>query len=243
MAESFLYHGVLLMLFDHLFDPFLDLQHDICLGRYFPEESIEAEYTTASSYEFHPVLGASYRFFLTISDITRFARRRTTTSARTSLQWQKLDLDLQHWENTNRQILMSSNPGTSLYTIAARALLTKAMSADQMIVNDCLELYLRRGLATLKTLSIDTAFSNYYLWPLAVLGCMASEMEDRALFQELFNDMTRKRRSGLISWVRVRLQRIWNTIDFSSRLLFTPKLEGLRILLEEGSLDCTTVSE
>jgi len=244
MAESFLYHGVLLMLFDHSFDPFLNMQSTILsLGRYFPENYPETEYSIGSNYAYHPVLGASYRFFLTISEITRLARSRSAVNTRGSPQWQALDLDLRKWESADSHDLGSSNPGTSLYTIAARALLAKAIPVDQSIVDDFLELCLRRGLAALKSISIDSVFSNYYLWPLTILGSIATELEDQALFQHVFLEMARKRRGGLISWAQVRLQRIWNIIHSARGLVLSPKLEGLRVLVEEDSLDCTTVSE
>lgn len=243
MAESFLYHGSLLMLFDHSFDPLHNVQGVFDLESYFKalDEAMEDDLDRLPGPTFQPVLGVSFKFFLLVAEITRYSRSPFTSSD-PSTDWIALDSKLRLWEST-AEATDGSDGVNLLYVIATRALLTKsAEHLGEEQAEQRLSICMESALKVLRNLTIDIVFSHLFLWPIAILGSLAKDDGERSIFEAMTQGMASRRKSGLISWGRYRLQWIWKWTDqraHERRFLTCKRLEGLRMLVEEESLDCT----
>lgn len=215
--ESFLYHSTLLM----LFDPSLD---EILAGN-LPEYIDYAISDSQRDARTRPILDRPFHFFLLIADVTRLARI-----------WRPLnELELQTWTYLQTEVSQeectvgSGELVRQLYVKAMRILLLKVDSTrpvEQRIA--AIDACFREGLNLLSALDVQQHLLSYELWPLAVLGAIATDEEEQRIIESKVSPWTRTRRGQAVR-LQERLKHIWASQVEDSEA--TP-LRRLQILLD-----------
>lgn len=233
--ESFVYYATLLMLFDPGTDSFQDQQLSDKIRHYFTDDTDELPGSPSAA---QPVLGASYRFFFFIADVTRLAVAGDPASEQSQSRLSELEQDLGRWEEIYQQKHDETiqNPLGKLYLLAVRVLLLQARehhvdSATSKLLTHDLALCYHSGVNLVTGLQVNPFFTILYIWPLTVLGSMAMCQADRAVFEETIAALRQGGHTGLTTWGLRHLRNIWTQ---SQRFPGDPHermLSGLRMLI------------
>lgn len=221
-VESFLYHAVLLTLFDPSVNGRSLTKGGLNLEDYLANSDHPDDAPPGTSTSTQPVLDASYKFFLFILEVTKLARSSPLLA--TSFDSATFDSEASsrsqdtsaHWETTiyNRQAA-SKNPSSEnhvgkLYTVALRILLVlvepRCSMADRA---RSIESFLFQGLEIIGKVAVDVWFSYYYLWPLLVVGSAATTPGEKQIVAAKLSQVSSSRPGGLISLAQFRLQKVW----------------------------------
>ncbi|RJE24941.1 hypothetical protein PHISCL_02705 [Aspergillus sclerotialis] len=211
-----------------LFDPSLDVLsgvNDLAnLTRYFsdfPPESTEQKWLSMST---QPVLEASYQFFLVVADVTklaRIARPLNESETRTLIYLQK---NILRWEEDT-----CGDPGKMLYVLAMRILLLKVdLALPNVNVTEEMQRLLQQGLDIIRSLDVRKFLLGYLLWPLAVLGTITVDDNDRNIVENKISLLAQTRHGQAVRAQR-RLEAIWASRDGDKE---TTMLGRLRMLVE-----------
>ena len=234
-VESFVYHSALMMLFHPSLDPLASPKIRIDLERYFTDPVHLDDTGSGTSVSTQPILDRSYTFFLLIADITRLARTSRSLSAMECIQWHGLRGELAQWEtiiNRSEQDHCRNHSGV-LCAVAARILLQKTdpeVSTDEAVSE--MQKHLGVGLSLLASLDTDRVFTNYYLWPLTILGSISVRPSDQQVIRENMTRLGVSRPVGQANWVLTRLERVWKcTLNSSEPWKAHHTPQGLQLLL------------
>jgi len=241
MAESFLYHGSLLMLFDHNFDPFHHVRLLPNLQHYLQQGSDEQCAPENTSERFvSPILLAPYPFYFLIADITRFSITSASKSrADEACTWHMLDQRLLAFERRSLHGEGDRNP-SKLHLLAARALISKpSMQPTDIESWIPLDAIMDQSLEEFVLAEAEGTFTSYSLWPLVVLGSMATSFHEIELVRGLIQKIAKNKQNELSQWIIRRLEDIWNRTASSWMLQEDQLLAGLCLLTHGESLDST----
>ena len=180
-VKSFLYHAVLMTLFDSALDCLSSTLDRLDLDQYLSDPVHPENATPGSPAYTQPTLDASYKFYLLIVDVVWLARTSFSPKLIDYTTWLRLRITFAWWEEAIGDCHfeeVDNNIG-KLYTIGIRMLLVQANPS--LSVNDVvnsLELLFQHGLAIIQRLDVQYVFVYYYLWPLVVVGSIAISPAD-----------------------------------------------------------------
>lgn len=224
------------MLFHPSLDPLASPKVRIDLERYFADPVHLDDTGLGTSVSTQPILDRSYTFFLLIADITRLARNSRALSFMECVQWCGLQDELANWETIihhNEQDHYWNHSGV-LCALAARILLLKAdpgMSTDEAVSE--MQKHLEVGLKLLASLDTDRVFTNYYLWPLTIMGSISVKPSDQQVIRANMTRLGVSRPVGQAIWALKRLERVWKcTLDSPEPRDTRRTLQGLQLLLD-----------
>ena len=211
-----------------LFDPSLDVLSGVNvpsnLTRYFSDLAPDNTEQTRLSMATHPILEASYQFFLAVADVTklaRIARSLNESETRTLIQLQESILRLE--EDA------IDDPGKMLYVLAMRILLLKVDSALSILnVTEEMQRLLQQGLDIIRSLDVRKFLLGYLLWPLAVLGTITVDDNDRNIVENKISLLAQTRHGQAVRAQR-RLEVIWASEEGDKEMTI---LRRLRMLVE-----------
>lgn len=234
MAESFIYHGSLLMLFDHDFDPFKDPRLLTSLQRHLEsdvEHPVDHCHNTICGSS--PILLAPCNFFILIADATRYSKAHSGVIPIDN--WDGLDQRLRAFESAKSFDHNVSSP-SKLHLSAVRALISIIPpQPDQQ--KDLLSHIMRQASAALSSTKLEQSFTSYYLWPLAVIGAMAVRTEEIELVRCAISDVPRAKQHMLMLWIGHRLEDIWKCTTTEEGPEEELRRMGLCLLISTNSLN------
>ncbi|KAL2802011.1 hypothetical protein BJX63DRAFT_426365 [Aspergillus granulosus] len=198
--ESFLYHAVLMSPFDSSVDC-----HSIISNAHPDELGPSASSST------QPVLGASYKFFVFLSDLVQLARTSLTPDANHFHDWVRLrDEYLRSQMNYDGAKNELSNSIETLYAISIDLLLLLTGREPYDRFSHSFETLLQRGMSIIAGLEIDTLFSYYYLRPLLLIGSVTVDQAHRETICEKVVRASEARQAGPVLLAKNRLEMLWN---------------------------------
>lgn len=239
MAESCLYHGSLLMLFDHDFDPFRDARLLPNLQHYL-RQGLSEQRASNNTYErfVSPILLAPYPFYFLIADITRFSMASASKSrADQDCMWHILDQRLLAFERRRLHGEDDNNP-SKLHLLAARALISKPLIQPSIVQSwISLDAIMDQSLEELVLAEVEWSFISYSIWPLAILGSMATSFHEIELVRSVIKEIAKNKQNELLQWIVRRLEDIWTRIASNQMPQEDQRLAGLCLLTHGESLN------
>ncbi|KAE8382659.1 hypothetical protein BDV26DRAFT_288223 [Aspergillus bertholletiae] len=213
-VESFLYHSTLMMLFEPSLDALQRVSPTMDLARYF------SDLPPATS---RPILDASYSFFLLIADVTRLARSTRPLS----------DTQIQTYSHLLANLLRydrNFNDGSStmsLYLLAIKILLLKVNPALSTVeATEQINILSPGGFSTLDSLDINQYLLGFSLWPVAVLGSIATTASEQCIVERKITSLA-LRQHGLAIRLQDQLREIWATPEAEKTTLLVHRLHML----------------
>ncbi|KAL4896554.1 hypothetical protein BDV59DRAFT_108693 [Aspergillus ambiguus] len=211
-AESFLYHAVLMTLFDSSLDCLSSLLGALNLTEYFSDPVHPEDATLDSSQSTQPILDTSYKFYLLIVDVVWLARASFTPKSTEYTTWLRLRDAFAPWEAAidRGQPGDLDNDVKKLYAIGMRMLLAQAnplRSAEDVATS--LELWFNHGLTIIKRLNVQNVFAYYYLWPLVVVGSIATNSAHRTVIEGKIYQIFGQQRQGSVALASHHLKSAW----------------------------------
>lgn len=211
-VESFLYHAVLMTLFDSSLDCLSSILGRLNLDQYLSDPVHPENATPGSPASTQPILDASYKFYLLIVDVVWLARTSFSPKSIDYATWLRLRITFARWEGAigDGRSEETDNHIGKLYTIGIRMLLVQANPS--LLVNDVvnsLELLFQRGLAIIRRLDVQDVFVYYYLWPLVVVGSIAISPADRKMIEDKVCQVSGSPQEGSVALASHRLKTAW----------------------------------
>lgn len=215
--ESFLYHTTLLMLFDPSLDGVLasNLPHYL-------EYAISDSQRDATT---RPILDGPYHFFLLIADVTRLARISRPLNELEHQTWTRLQERILHEDHT----VDADDLVRKLYVRAMQILLLKVDSTRPTEQKTAaIYAHYSEGLDFLRAFDVQQHLLSYELWPMAVLGAIATDQEEQHMIERKISPWTGTRRGQAVR-LQERLRHIW---AFRPEAGETMPLRQLQMLLD-----------
>ncbi|OGM50925.1 hypothetical protein ABOM_000715 [Aspergillus bombycis] len=212
--ESFLYHSTLMMLFEPSLDILQRVNPTMDLARYFSDLPPPTS---------QPILDASYPFVLLIADITRLARSTRLVSDVEIQSYSHLLTKISHYDRN----FNDGNSTMSLYLLTMRILLLKvdptlsAVEATEQIYQ-----LSSNGFFILDFLDVNQYLLGFSLWPVAVLGAIATTVSERQIVKSKMASLAR-RQHGQAMRLQGRLKEIWTTPEAEKLTLSVDRLHML----------------
>lgn len=231
--ETLLFYTVTLLLFDRNHPNILrTILEDVDYGLFIPDTETSADRQDGTA-SMQPVLATSYKFFLLVADIIRFARNVVKSGLNNRIDWIRLDCDLCRWEDFfcyERQSTIR-NPSANLAVKALRALLVAADPLDQDSHKEPKLKLLRNSSINHLQTGFDTMpLSKFAIWHLTIVGSLASDEPKRAVVRRALLRLCETQPSGLVASSLRLLESSW--VRYSESISLTPCLDGVRILLD-----------
>ena len=221
-AESFLYHGSLMMLFNPSLDALANVDYMLDWARYFSNSQTAAE--TWSAQSTHPVLEASSDFFLLIARVTRLARVSRPLDEEEVQTWKHLSSQLLQFKQVASQDTLKP-----LHLEAMHIMLLKVHPVlPESEIMEQIYSVLRRGLSTVHAVDTQKHLIGYLLWPLTVFGSIAVDSANRRLVNRLIFELA-LRGNGRVVQIQNWLRYIWE-LPQADEAIMTRR--GLQILVE-----------
>ncbi|KAL3476566.1 hypothetical protein BJX99DRAFT_139162 [Aspergillus californicus] len=209
--ESFLYHAVLMSLFDSSVDCHSIISDGLDLQGYLSDPAHPDEIGPGASSSTQPILGAPYKFFVFLSDLVQLARTSLTPDANHFRDWARLrDEFLRSQMNRDSSKDDYGNSIETLYAISIDLLLLLTGREPYDGFFEFFEALVQRGLSIIASLEIDIWFSYYYLWPLLLIGSVAVDQSHREIIREKVVRASESRATGPILLAKSRLEMLWN---------------------------------
>jgi hypothetical protein len=224
-VESFLYHSLVMTLFDRHLDTGMFLRTRDIFDDYFLTCPLPTAYATSN----WPILGMPYALFRLIVDVATLAKRLPLVNpADLMLAAQQVE-ELGLWEQ-RLGIDVAGSPqfdefigearptsvAAGLYLFVAKILALRLLHShtlyDEITVPEITQLYIRRSISLIKSLDLaGVSFSRFYIWPLTILGCATEEDEDVRIVREKLFEIRRSQLGavGIIDWIRWTIEGIW----------------------------------
>jgi hypothetical protein len=178
-------------------------------------------FPNATSYQNSPILGAHWKLYHIISEVTQRSHRVSLSPA-DSVLVQGLEIALYKYER-NIMLAMKDEKDdkvmdclqqTKLYILATQILIFKTLQRKARTSDSRIRILLRDALDILRDVPITHQFSAYLTWPLAVFSCAVQTKEDmfflRKTIENVFlggyvGDVRRLLKAADIFWKRFRV--------------------------------------
>ena len=201
-----------------LFEPSLD-----ALQRVNPTMDLARYFSELPPPKSQPILDASYPFFLLIADVTRLARStRPLSDAEIQMYSHLLDSLLHYDRHFN-----DGSPTMRLYLLTMRILLLKV---DPMLsimeATEHISHLSPNGFSILGSLNVNQYLLGFSLWPVAVLGSIATTVNEQYIVQSKITSLAR-RQHGQATRLWDRLKTIWATPEAENSKLLVHRLHML----------------
>ncbi|KAE8136432.1 hypothetical protein BDV38DRAFT_272031 [Aspergillus pseudotamarii] len=213
-VESFLYHSTLMMLFEPSLDTLQRVNPTMDLARYFTELPPPTS---------QPILDASYPFFFLIADVTRLARSTHPLTDTEILMYSHLLASLLHYDRN----FNDGSPTMRLYLLTMRILLLKVDPLLSTVeATEQIHHISSNGFSILDSLNVNQYLLGFSLWPVAVLGSIATTANEQDIVQGKITSLAR-RQHGQTTRLRDRLKTIWATPEAENSELLVHRLHML----------------
>ncbi|KAE8416017.1 hypothetical protein BDV36DRAFT_284890 [Aspergillus pseudocaelatus] len=170
-----------------------------------------------------PILDASYPFFLLIADVTRLARSAHPLTDAEIQTYSHLLASLLHYERNFNH----GNPTMSLYLLTMRILLLKVDPLLSTVeATEQIHHLSPNGFSILDSLNVNQYLLGFSLWPVAVLGSIATTANEQYIVQSKITSLAR-RQHGQATRLLDRLKTIWTTPEAGNSKLLVHRLHML----------------
>lgn len=197
------------MLFDPSLDVLSDHQERHRLSCYFSEPLHCPVGDRNLELASQPILHTSYEFFLIIADATKVARISRPLAESEMKIWKRLEQQL---SRLAPHICSDLSPSQLLYFYALQILLLKSHPGSSPHQTDKeVAVCLREAIELIPNVDPDKHFTSFLLWPLAILGSVATSTYEARKIRDSVLILDTKRSGGQAKWVLKRLEDIWST--------------------------------